>query len=220
MGLGSLLDPLYVLARHARTWWIIRRAGPRVLAGDGLHVGAGTRLWAPDSIRIGRQVYIGKDVHIETNCEIGDYCLVANRVALVGRRDHDFRTPGVPVRFGRWVGTLPPGDAVRCDRVVVENDVWIGFGAIVLSGVRVGRGAIVAAGSVVTKDVPAYAIAAGSPCHVVGSRFADEEERRRHEHAVATGRFAFSERGPAHWVVEPGRMAGVELVRGQHADSP
>lgn len=54
--------------------------------------------------------------------------------------------------------------------VVIEEDVWIGTGAIILKGVRVGRGSIVAAGAIVTKDVPAYSIVAGAPAKVLKMR--------------------------------------------------
>ena len=57
--------------------------------------------------------------------------------------------------------------------IVVEDDVWIGFGAIVMSGVTIGGGSIVAAGAVVTKDVPPYAIVAGVPAKVIRYRFPD-----------------------------------------------
>lgn len=183
------------------------RQPTRARHGRGLHLGAGLRIWAPERVIIGENVYIGKDVHIETNCEIGSHCLIANRVAFVGRHDHEFDSPGVPVRFGRWVGSLPADDPRRLEAVIVEDDVWLGFGAILLSGVRVCRGAVVAAGSVVSKDVPSYAVVAGSPARVVGQRFAGAAEQRRHEEAIASGRFEFSERGPAHWIVEPGIAA-------------
>lgn len=58
--------------------------------------------------------------------------------------------------------------------IVVEDDVWIGYGAMVMSGVRIGQGAIVAAGAVVTKDVPPYAIAGGVPAKIIKYRFAEE----------------------------------------------
>jgi acetyltransferase-like isoleucine patch superfamily enzyme len=59
--------------------------------------------------------------------------------------------------------------------LIIEDDVWVGYGAIVLSGVRIGRGAIIAAGSVVTRDVEPYSIVAGNPARSVGSRFNAEE---------------------------------------------
>jgi acetyltransferase-like isoleucine patch superfamily enzyme len=58
--------------------------------------------------------------------------------------------------------------------VVIEDKVWIGFNVIILKGVRVGEGAVVAAGSVVTKDVPPYCVVAGNPAHVVKELAEDE----------------------------------------------
>lgn len=172
--------------------------------GADLHIGRNPRLWAPERITIGSGVYIGKDVFIEANCEIGNYCLIANRVAIVGRRDHDFRTVGIPVRFSPWIGGKSAAEGLLDERAVIEDDVWLGYGAIVLSGVRIGRGVIVAAGSVVTKDVAPYEIVAGNPARAVGRRFADEITIQRHEASIRTGRFRFSERGYDHWIVEPG----------------
>jgi carbonic anhydrase/acetyltransferase-like protein (isoleucine patch superfamily) len=58
--------------------------------------------------------------------------------------------------------------------VVVQNDVWIGYGATILSGVTIGNGAIVAAGSVVTKDVSPYSIVGGAPAHIIRYRFEND----------------------------------------------
>jgi phosphonate metabolism protein (transferase hexapeptide repeat family) len=59
----------------------------------------------------------------------------------------------------------------RSHRVILGNDVWIGHGAIILPGRRIGDGAVVAAGAIVTKDVPAYAIVGGNPARVIKARF-------------------------------------------------
>jgi serine acetyltransferase len=59
--------------------------------------------------------------------------------------------------------------------ITIENDVWIGAKATVMSGIKIGNGAVVAAGSVVTKDVPPYAIVAGNPAKIVKYRF-DESQ--------------------------------------------
>lgn len=115
---------------------------------------------------IGNNVYIGKDVHIECNADIGDYVMIANRVALVGRHDYDYRAAGMPVC------TSPPS-SYRDEKVVIESDVWLGFGVVVLSGVSVGRGVIVAAGTVVIKSVEPYSIVGGA-ARQIGQRFTDE----------------------------------------------
>lgn len=57
---------------------------------------------------------------------------------------------------------------------MVGDDVWIGLNAIVLSGVHIGQGAVIAAGAVVTKDVPPYAIVAGNPARIIKKRFSEE----------------------------------------------
>lgn len=190
--------------RRLATRWRVWRHGSIRGVGDGLHIGKGCRFWAARGITIGRQCYIGKEVVIETNANIGDYALIASRVAFVGRHDHGMDRLGVPMRFGPWVGSADATEAVKAEGVVVDDDVWIGFGAIVLSGVRIGRGAVVAAGAVVVRDVEPYAIVGGSPARVLGQRHADPQVRARHERALRAGRFEFSERGYEHWVIEPG----------------
>jgi serine acetyltransferase len=73
-----------------------------------------------------------------------------------------------------WIGDDHFDETLRSE-LIVEDDVWIGYGAVVLSGVTVGRGAIVAAGSVVAHDVDPYAIVAGVPARPVGRRFSESE---------------------------------------------
>jgi len=198
------LDLLAALRRVATRWRLARIHAPRRVLGTDLHVGARCHFWATEHIEIGDHTYIGKDVHVETNCRIGRYVLIANRVALVGRHDHEFRTPGIPVRFGRWVGSTREPSPYRSDGVVIEDDVWIGFGATLLSGVHVARGAVVAAGAIVTGDVPAYAIVPGNPAVTVGQRFHSAQDIAAHEAMVRSGRFQSSEKGADHWRVEPG----------------
>jgi acetyltransferase-like isoleucine patch superfamily enzyme len=62
--------------------------------------------------------------------------------------------------------------------VVIGNDVWIGFRAIILSGVRIGDGAVIGAGAVVTHDVPPYAIATGIPAKVQRFRFTEHQVKK------------------------------------------
>lgn len=174
-----------------------------LIVGPGLHIGKGSRLWAPKSLRIGSNVYIGKQVHVEANCEIGDYCLLANRVAIVGRHDHDASAVGFPVRYAPWVGSRRFPSPYLDEKAVIESDVWLGYGVIVLTGVTVGRGSIVAAGSVVSKDIPPYSIAAGVPARIIGQRFSDPSVIALHEAAIRDGRFGFSERSYDDCLIEP-----------------
>jgi acetyltransferase-like isoleucine patch superfamily enzyme len=175
-------------------------------AGSELHIGMGTRLWAPKRLLIGSHVYIGKHVHIEANCEIGDYCLLANRVAIIGRHDHDFSQIGFPVRYAPWVGSRRFVNPHADEKAVIESDVWLGYGVIVLTGVTIGRGAIVAAGSVVTRDVPSYSVVAGVPARVVAQRFGDPLAIEHHESAIRNGRFGLSERGFDYCIIEPASL--------------
>jgi acetyltransferase-like isoleucine patch superfamily enzyme len=167
--------------RLVRRFWQLayRRYAVRanVTTGKNLHLGVGTILWAPRSLRVGDDVYIGKGCTIECDGSIGNGVLIGNRVGIVGRNDHDLHAVGVSIRCAPWVGD--PGGP-RNEPVSIGDDVWIGYGAIVLSGVGIGRGAVVAAGAVVTGEVEAYAVVAGNPARVVGSRF-DESEQERHE---------------------------------------
>lgn len=154
-----------------------------VVVGRRLHLGVGTILWAPTRLEVGHDVYVGKYCTIECDGKIGNDVILANGVGLVGRWDHDFRSVGVPMRYAPWIGDPGYKGQGGGQLIVIEDDVWIGYGAIVLSGVRVGRGAVVAAGSVVVEDVRPYAIVAGVPAKAVGVRFS-EDEIARHELAL------------------------------------
>lgn len=199
-----MLNILLAIARRLQTRLNVLKSSKIISAGTDLHIGARSRFWAPISISIGNGVYIGKDVLVECNAEIGDYVLIANRVAMVGRHDHDFRAIGIPMRFAPWIGSHTPPSPFIHEKVIIEADVWLGYAAIVLAGVTIGRGAVVAAGAVVTRDVGAYEIVAGNPAQKIGMRFKDAEIIRQHETSIRAGRFKSSERGSEHWVVEPG----------------
>lgn len=160
--------------------------GANVTLGQRVHIGPFSHLWAPNRLSVGDDVYIGKFCTIEVDGRIGNQVLIANNVGLVGRHDHDFTAVGVPVRSAPWVGDPSFKGPRGIEEVVVEDDVWLGYGAIVLSGVTIGHGAIVSAGSVVTRDVPPYAIVAGVPARQVGTRFNDGD-RARHEAALHGG---------------------------------
>lgn len=159
-----------VLTGIRRRRWF--RALPTTVACErGLRFGARVRLWAPTSLTIGSDVHLGSDVRIEVDGSIGDAVLIANRAAIIGRRDHDMTVVGVPITASPWVGDTPALSAVT----TIGSDVWIGFGAIILSGVTVGDSSVIAAGSVVTQDVEANTVVAGNPAKVLRPRFREGE---------------------------------------------
>ena len=155
--------------------WIYRKLAIKanVRVGDRFHVGPFSRIWAPNRLVIGDDCYVGKYCTIEVDGEIGDGVLIANGVGLVGRNDHDIHEVGVLISRSRWIGD--PGYNPDRSTITVEDDVWIGFNSTILSGVTIHRGAIVAAGAVVTGDVPAYTIVAGNPARVLTERFTADE---------------------------------------------
>jgi acetyltransferase-like isoleucine patch superfamily enzyme len=111
---------------------------------------------------------------------IGKYCSIAAGVRFMPGGNH--RTDWVStypfrLRYG-LPGALTDGHPTTKGDIVVGNDVWMGNEALVLSGVTIGDGAVVAAQAVVTKDVPAYAIVAGNPGRVVSMRFTEEQRER------------------------------------------
>ena len=149
----------------------------RSLLPVGLRVGA-------DSILCGVRLEIGEHgcVEIGDNCYLAEFSLmcqqrinIGNRVlvaALANIADSDFHPLDPALRRQDALALAPDSGmarpAVKAVPVVIEDDVWIGFGATVLKGVRVGRGAVVTAGSVVTRDVPAGMVVAGNPARVLG----------------------------------------------------
>ena len=113
-------------------------------------------------------VVIGNDTHIQPRClfsafmapiRIGALCEIAPNCAFYPY-DHSFK-PDKPIR-NQPLKTK--------GGILIEDDVWFGFGVIVLDGVKIGKGAVIAAGAVVTKDIPEGAIAAGMPARVINMR--------------------------------------------------
>ncbi len=111
---------------------------------------------------------------------IGKYCSIASGAGFMPGGNH--RTEWVStypfrVRYA-LEGALGDGHPATKGDIVVGNDVWIGNDALILSGVTVGDGAVVATKTVVTKDVPPYAIVAGNPGRVIAHRFTESQRAR------------------------------------------
>ena len=110
---------------------------------------------------------------------IGKYCALARGVKFIMNGANHKLTGFSTYPFGifgqGWESAIPaPEDLPSRGDTVVGNDVWIGYDALVMPGVKIGNGAIVAARAVVVKDVPAYAVVGGNPAKVLKSRFPPE----------------------------------------------
>lgn len=137
----------------------------------------GRRLFIfPKKVTLGDHCYIGAGSYLDGDITIGDHSMLANNVAIVGG-DHAFDRPGVMMRDGGREEWLP---------TILGRDVWIGHGAIILNGISVGDGAIVAAGSVVTKNVAAFSVVAGNPARHIKWRF-DEAGQSVHSAVLGGG---------------------------------
>lgn len=134
-----------------------------------------------------RNMEVGNDV------SINEGALFMNTKARVIIRDHVMFGPNVTVItgnhridiLGRYMSSITDDEKNEEDDqdVVFEGDNWIGAGSIILKGVRIGVGAVVAAGAVVSKNVPAYAIVAGVPAKVLRYRF-DQKNVIIHENMI------------------------------------
>lgn len=123
------------------------------------------------NISIGNDVFIGPDakfVATKSKIYIGNKVLFGPNVTIIGG-NHRIKDVGI---FIFDVKEKQPDDDLD---VHVEDDVWIGANVTILKGVRVGRGAVVAAGSLVLKEVPPYTVAGGVPAKVLKSRFSTNE---------------------------------------------
>lgn len=119
---------------------------------------------------IGNNCYIGRYCYI-TKTNIGNYCSIANNVSI-GQGEHDLTKISTNSIFYKNTFNELTKDDCR-----IGNDVWIGVDSIIRRGVIIGNGAVIGANSVVTKDVPPYAIVVGSPAKIIRYRF-DESKIR------------------------------------------
>jgi len=105
-------------------------------------------------------------------CSFGKYCAIGEDVKFIQDRDHDYNKLSLQFDIRRKMNLKPA--KIKKGEIVVGNDVWIGDSAIILSGVSIGDGAVIGAGSVVTKDVEPYSISAGVPAKHIKWRFPKE----------------------------------------------
>ena len=129
---------------------------------------------------IGRYTYIGDRSEV-SSCDIGGFCSIGKEV-IIGTGSHPKNWKSTSPLFysnsSQLVVNIVSQNLWHSESnttVQIGHDVWIGSRSIILSGVTVGHGAIIAAGAVITKDVPPYSIVGGVPGRVIGSRFSSEK---------------------------------------------
>jgi maltose O-acetyltransferase len=152
------------LGAAVRRWLgrtIFRRCGKNVRIASGVNFGSGHLLELGDNSALNVQCWIANDT------VIGNDVMMGPRVSILSS-SHNFSDITKPMR-GQGAPPRQP--------VIIGNDVWIGTQTIILPGVRVGDHSIIGAGSVVTKDVPAWAIVGGNPACVIRSRLERGTER-------------------------------------------
>lgn len=122
--------------------------GGIITIGSYSFIGQNTKIWSGDSVSIGDHVFISHNCNVvDTDSHEIDY--------LERKESHLYRLKNkLTTNQKRNIKTAP---------VIIEDHVWISFNVIILKGVRIGKGAIIAAGSVVTKDIPPFSLVAGNP---------------------------------------------------------
>ena len=143
--------------------------GAEVKLGRFAWLGHGTKIRCHEgSVEIGAKTVLGQDCTISAyrRVRIGEQCVVADRAMFIDF-DHNVADSETPVRK----------QGIYKREVVVGSNVWIGYNAQILRGVKVGDNAIIGANSVVTRDIPANAVAAGSPARVIRMREVPERLR-------------------------------------------
>lgn len=167
--LCTAADAVMTLAKRARR-------GIRGVATQGRFAAYGHSFaFDPDGLYSYETIFVGNNVDLgyrpilvatRSSITIGNDVMFGPEVTIRGG-NHRFDIPGIPM--AAVDDSMKEADNDR--DVVIGNDVWVGTRAIILHGVTVGDGAVIGAGSVVTRDVPPYSIVAGNPARLIRERF-------------------------------------------------
>lgn len=165
-------------ARHSK----IRRRTIRLLPGCTVSVGDRSMLLAKvlfdregASLSLGDRTFVGKStMAIASRVEIGNDVLIAWGCTIVDHDSHALRFSDRRDDVSNWYLGLKDWSRVEIEPVIIQDKVWIGLNVVILKGVTVGEGAVVAAASVVTKDVEPWTVVAGNPARPIRKLLPDE----------------------------------------------
>jgi acetyltransferase-like isoleucine patch superfamily enzyme len=123
----------------------------KILIGKHCFIGESSKIWASLNITIGDRVFISHNVNIHDN--------ISHSITSFGRHREFMQIVN---------GDLSKeGIVISESKIVIEDDAWIGFNATILKGVKIGKGAVIGANTLITKDVEPYAVVVGSPPRVI-----------------------------------------------------
>ena len=153
-----------------RTWYYFHITYPWVKYNGFVRVMPHC-LFVKRDIQIGHNVQFGRGTWVSCDVHFGNNILIAGRVNFIGRNDHI---------YNQACTTLWNAERGNDEITIVEDDVWIGTNAIILAGVKINKGAIIAAGSLVNKDIPTCEIWGGVPAKKIGERFSSNDLKNKH----------------------------------------
>ncbi|MFN0117978.1 MAG: acyltransferase [Elusimicrobiota bacterium] len=159
---------IYLSSFFRRAYWklLLKKCGPNFV------IRARAIIFSPDLVEIGSDVAIGPGTNIVANSSrgiyIGDDVMISKQVSLQGV-NHGIEDLTMPMRK-QGLKSLVVNYNNREYSIVIENDVWIGAGAILLSGTKIGSGSVISAGAVVSGDIPPYSVMVGNPARCMFNR--------------------------------------------------
>jgi virginiamycin A acetyltransferase len=138
----------------------------------------GERIFPIENVQVGHYSYGMLNVqslYVQPNEKliIGNFVSIAPGATFLLGMNHQMNTITTYPLYSRFIA-YDKKDSLSNGEIIIEDEVWIGTNALILSGLTVGKGAIIAAGSIVTKDVPPYSIYGGNPAKLIKYRFSED----------------------------------------------
>lgn len=170
LGYSKFNFTLRYIMNIVRTWILFHFRYPWIKYNGFVRIMPHTR-FAKRNISMGHNVQFGDYCNIASDVQFGNYILMASNVSFIGRNDHIFN---IPQQF------IWNNDRKTDNITIVEDDVWIGTNVIILAGVKIGKGAVIAAGALVNKDIPACEVWGGIPAKKIKKRFENDQDMTNH----------------------------------------
>lgn len=154
------------IANHLRNFILFKLIYVWVRYKNNMHCQFSAKFAPRKKIDFGSNIGIGYNCLFQCDITVGNNVMIGSNSAFINSDDHNYKI------IGKLMWESGRGDKFN---IKVDDDVWIGHGAIIMSPTIIGRGAIIAAGSLVLSDVMPYSIVGGIPARVLKMRFTDSE---------------------------------------------